>query len=164
MLAAVLAACGSPDPDAALPSHEGAGFRFRYPAEWAISRDTDAPRPDVAERFVSVEGPEDAILIVHRIAGDPRTAEAYLRAFVTEELGPAVAERGRISAVTADVAGASLDGVRMHFEIGSTGFATSVFRIEGGGAPVFVVSQSSLADERSAEEGFAIVRRSLRVD
>jgi hypothetical protein len=52
----------------------------------------------------------------------------------------------------------------MVFEVGSNGFATCVFRVEGGAAPAFVVTQSSLADESVAEEGFAVVRRSLRVD
>jgi hypothetical protein len=164
LLLAGLAACESAesDADAALPLHAFAGIRFRHPEGWEVSDDSTTLRAS-AHRLVSVEGPEDAILIIEQLTGETPTPEEYVRGFVAGQLGPAVAERGRLSTTMADVAGARLEGVRMVFEVGSTGFATTVFRVEGAGAATFVCTQTSLADETAAERGFAVVRRTLRL-
>ncbi len=145
-------------------------------SNWKITEDNTSLNSDIETRYISIEGPNDAILLLTRFPDAvPTTLEEYvaqMQSASNSEMkeitgGYDVVKVGdaKISPVTAQIAGASRAGLRREFDIKVLSLPVphraEHYLIENGGEKWFVVAQASQEDWDEVKEGFQTIYESL---
>lgn len=156
------------------------GISFSYPGNWTVSKDaTEAG--DTEYRYLFVESPGDAILIIQRykpaidltleeFAAELKTTrDAEVEGmFQVGDFRPMHVKSEIDSQVQAIIAGETRDGIRQSFAISVLGekvpHYSTFFRIDDLQQTIFVVAQAATEDWELVEPAFQLVQSSLRIE
>ena len=148
------------------------GLTFSHFSDWKITEDKTTAEAVGDVRFVSLEGPDNAVLLFTRFPGDTDvTLESYVKLLQTEMqeetktmtggVGVFKMNDGNLTPVEAQIAGAVRRGLAREFDIKVLNFPVphraETFLIEAGNEKWFVVSQSSKEDWEKLKIGFQTI-------
>ena len=175
VLLLTITACGVFKP-AVKQEYNKDGLTFSYFSDWKITEDKTTAEAVGDVRFISLEGPNDAVLLITRFPGDTDvTLESYVKLLQTgmqEEtktmtggVGVFKMDDGNLTPVEAQIAGTGRRGLAREFNIKVLNFPVphraETFLVEAGNEKWFIVSQSSKEDWEKLKTGFQTIFDSL---
>ncbi len=149
---------------------------FSHFSDWKITEDNTTEEAVGDVRFVSIEGPNDSILMISRFPGDAEvTLESYvelLQSGMKEETKTMTGgvevfkmDNGKLKPVEALIAGEKRRGLAREFDIKvlniSVPHRAETFLIEGRNEKWFIVAQSSKEDWDKLKVGYQTIFDSL---
>ena len=149
---------------------------FTYLSNWKITEDTTTKEAVGDVRFISIEGPDDAVLTISRFPSDTDvTLESYvelLQSGMKQEAETMTGgvkvfkmDDGILSSVEARIAGATRHGLAREFDIKALSVLVphraETFSIENPTEKWFFVRQSSKEDWEKLKIGFQTIFDSL---
>lgn len=149
---------------------------FTHLSNWKITEDTASSTDGIETRYISIEGADDAILLLTRFPAEvPTTLEEYVGEIQKASNDEAKKMTGgydvvtfgdaKMSPATAQIAGAARTGLLREFDIKAIGIPVphraEHFLIENGAEKWFVVAQASKENWNGVREGFQTIYDSL---
>lgn len=149
---------------------------FTHFSDWKITEDNTSVTEGVETRYLSVEGPSNAVVLMTRFPDAvSMTLEEYARELQTatgegaKEVtgGYEIVKLGeaKFSPASASIAGVVQQGLVREFDIKALGFPVphraEHYLIETGGARWFIVAQASKEDWDKVKNGFQTIFDSL---
>ncbi len=149
---------------------------FSHFSDWKIAEDKTTAEAVGSVRFISIEGPDDSILMISRFPGEAEvTLESYvelLRTGMKEEAKSMTGgvevfkmDDGNLNPVEAQIGGVARRGLAREFDIKVLNIPvphrSETFLIENENEKWFVVAQSSKEDWEKLRVGFQTIYNSL---
>lgn len=177
LLASLTAACSAAK-STVKQEYSKDDLTFSHFSDWKITEDNTTQEAVGAVRFISIEGPDDSILMISRFPGEADvTLESYvemLQKGMSEEAKTMTGgveiikmDAGKLTPVESRIAGIARRGLAREFDIKALNFPVphraENFLIENENEKWFLVAQSPKENWEGVKSGFQIIYDTFQI-